>query len=510
MEKKYIVPMFPYPSGSIHMGHMRNYTISDSISRYWRNKGFDVCHPIGFDSYGIPAENAAIKNNVHPRDWTNANIAHMRTQMKAMAMDFDWDREVSTCDVSYWQHEQRFFIDAWKAGFIEKKIGMVNWDPVDQTVMAANQVIDGKGWRSGAKIEQKEMVQYYFKTTMFADDMYESIKDIEGDWAEVITKQQKQFIKNGIREKDEVRPFSDWCISRQRYWGTPIPMINCPRCGCIPNEQTPVIAPENVKFDGCGNPMANHPTWKFIKCPVCGGVAEKETDTMDTFVQSSWYFIRYISDFDGTRFDWDKIKHWFPIDYYIGGAEHATGHMIYARFFWRMFKKMGYIPEDAPQEPFKRVICQGMVKKDGRKMSKNFGNGVSPDEMVEKYGADVVRMYIMFAGPPEQDFEWIDSNISGCSRFINKFKAGYQKIGDIVHVPNQKDEDWARNRIDMIRKKTIDVYERTYKFNTIVAAAMETFNAISRTTDPEIWKDGYKAIIGAIEPIAPITCSEMK
>lgn len=508
--KKFVVPMFPYPSGNIHMGHMRNYTISDAIARYWRNKGYEVCHPIGWDSFGMPAENAAIKNNIHPKEWTDANINNMRDQMKRMNMSFDWDKEVSTCEMDYWKWEQKFFIDAWEKGFIEKKIGIVNWDPVDKTVMASNQVIDGKGWRSGAKIEKKEMVQYYFKTTMFADEMYESIKDIEKDWPEIITKQQKQFIKNGIREGDEVRPFTDWCISRQRYWGTPIPMINCHVCGTIPNKDIPVVPPYDVKFDGHGNPMDNHPTWKHIKCHKCGGDAEKETDTMDTFVQSSWYFIRYISEFNGDKFNWEEIKRWFPIDYYIGGAEHSTGHMIYARFFWRIFKKMGYIPEEVSIEPFGKVITQGMVKKDGKKMSKNFGNGVSPDEMVDKYGSDVVRMYIMFAGPPEQDFEWIDDNISGCSRFIKKFRHGFERTKDMVYVENKKNEDWARNRIDIIRKRTNEVYEKNYKFNTIVSTAMETFNAISKTTDINIWKEGYEVIMNAISPISPDVCREIR
>ena len=501
--KKIVMAMIPYPSGSIHMGHMRNYTISDAIARYWRNKGYDVCHPMGWDSYGSPAENVAIAKGVHPKEWTDANIKHMKEQMIKMNISFDWDKEISTCEQSYWKHEQRFFIDMWKAGYIDRKVGIVNWDPIDQTVMANEQVVNGKGWRSGAVIEQKEMVQYYFKTTMFADDMYETIKEVEGKWSEVITKQQKQFIKNGIQEGDKNTPFSDWCISRQRYWGTPIPMINCPKCGTIPNEDVPVIAPYNVKFDGKGNPIANHPTWKYCKCPKCGEDAEKETDTMDTFVQSSWYFVRYISDFDGKKFDYDKIKEWFPIDYYIGGGEHSVSHMIYSRFFWRIFKKMGYIPADASTEPYDKVICQGMVKKDGKKMSKNFGNGVSPDEMVDKYGVDVVRMYIMFAGPPEQDFEWVDTNIIGCSRFMNRFINGYERAKTIQPSVDGKAEDYAKKCIEVIRKKTVDVYERTYKFNTIVASAMETFNAISKQNNPEIWKDGYDAIIDAISPIAP-------
>ena len=268
--KKYIVPMFPYPSGNIHMGHMRNYTISDVIARYWRNKGYNVCHPIGWDSFGSPAENAAIDKGIHPQEWTRSNIDKMRTQMKKMGISFDWSKEISTCEVDYWKWEQKFFIDMWNAGFIERRSGFVNWDPVDETVISNEQVINGRGWRSGAIIEQKEMVQYYFKTTMFADDMYKSIDEVESDWAEVIVKQQRQFIKNGSQKDDVNTPFSDWCISRQRYWGTPIPMIHCKSCGTIPNQNIPIEAPMDVNFNGKGNPISNHPDWKnsLYTCPL--------------------------------------------------------------------------------------------------------------------------------------------------------------------------------------------------------------------------------------------------
>ena len=507
--KKYIVPMFPYPSGSMHMGHMRCYTISDVIARYWRNKGYNVCHPMGFDSFGMPAETAAINRGIHPKGWTDENISMMRNQMKDMGISFDWSKEISTCEVDYWKHEQEFFIDMWKSGFISKKTGIVNWDPIDQSVIANEQVINGKGWRSGAVIEQKEMIQYYFNMTMFADDMYDSIKEVESNWPDVITNAQKQFIKNGSYRGENHHPFSDWCVSRQRYWGTPIPMINCPKCGTIPNENIPVIPPNDVVFNGKGNPINNHETWKYIECPICGSNAEKETDTMDTFVQSSWYFIRYISDIVEGKFSYEKMKYWFPIDYYIGGPEHAISHMIYSRFFWRAFKKMGYISSDMPCDPFKNVITQGMVKKDGKKMSKSHGNGVSPDEIIQKWGRDVTRSYIIFAAPPDQDMEWSDGNIIGVSRFFNKFWNSQFKINEIIHIPSEKDEEFARSKIKMMRDKISVVYEKTYKFNTIVAAAMETYNAISKQTNPEIWREGYEVIIYGMSPIAPHICSEI-
>jgi leucyl-tRNA synthetase len=506
--KKYIVPMFPYPSGSIHMGHMRNYTISDVIARYWRNKGYNVCQPMGWDSFGMPAETAAINRGIHPKEWTDSNISNMRDQMKQMGISFDWSKEISTCEVDYWKWEQKFFIDMWNAGYIERKVGIVNWDPVDETVMANEQVINGKGWRSGATIEKKEMAQYYFKTTMFAEEMANSIDDVEKDWPEIITRQQKNFIKNGIKNGDEWTPFQDWCISRQRYWGTPIPIVHCDSCGIVMDTNT-VEAPYDVEFTGKGNPIDKHISWKKCKCPTCGKDATRETDTMDTFVQSSWYFIRYISAFNGKKFDYDSIRYWFPIDYYIGGPEHACGHMIYSRFFWRIFKKMGYIPEDTSKEPWGKVITQGMVKKDGKKMSKSAGNGVSPDDIIEKYGADIARAYIIFAGPPDQDIEWSDSNIVGVSRFMNKFWNGMY-FKDIEHISNEKNENWAIQKIEDIKKKSDIVYEKTYKFNTMISTAMECYNAISKQSNPKIWKDGYSAIIDAISPICPHICEEIK
>ena len=509
--KKYIVPMFPYPSGNIHMGHMRNYTITDVISRYWRDKGYNVCHPIGWDSFGMPAETAAIKNNIHPKVWTDQNIESMREQMKSMGVSFDWSKEISTCDVNYWKSEQKFFIDMWNKGMIERRVGIVNWDPIDESVIANEQVINGRGWRSGAIIEQKEMVQYYFKTTMFAKEMFDSIDEVEGSWSEVITKQQKQFIENGTMQDGIQKPFSDWCVSRQRYWGTPIPMVHCKTCGTIPEsiDNIPVMAPNDVVFDGKGNPISNHPTWKYCKCHSCGGDAERETDTMDTFVQSSWYFIQYVAPFNGEKFDEEAIKYWFPIDQYIGGAEHAISHMIYSRFFWRVFKKIGYINTDI-KEPFKNVFTQGMVKKDGSKMSKSAGNGVSPNNMIDEWGADVSRMYIIFAAPPDQDMDWSDQNIVGVSRFVVRFWNMCVNFKNITHAPNEKNESIAIEKIKMITERTENVYEKTFKFNTIVAGAMETYNAISKQTNYDITVKGIKSIIKAIGPIAPHICSEIE
>lgn len=507
--KKFIVPMFPYPSGNIHMGHMRNYVISDIFARYWRNKGYNVVHPIGWDSFGMPAEIAAIKNNIHPKKWTNKNINNMKYQIKSMGISFNWDREISTCEENYWKWEQKFFNDMWNHGMIERKKGIVNWDPSTSSVISNEQVKDGKSTISGSKIQEKEMEQYYIKTTMFADELIKNINSFKGKWPDGMIRQQKNFIKNGIRFNEKVTPYSDWCISRQRYWGTPIPIIKCNNCGIIVDKNYPVKPPNDVSFTGKGNPIDNHKTWKNCKCVICGENSIRETDTMDTFIQSSWYFIKYISEFNGEKFDYDIIKYWFPIDYYIGGSEHSTSHMIYSRVFWKIFKKFGYIPSDAPEEPYDRIINQGMVKIDGKKMSKSHGNGVSPNKMIDKYGADATRMFIIFSAPIEQDINWNESGINGSVRFIKKFYNSFFKINDIEHIENKVKDEIAIKKIKEMKEKSIRAYEKTYKINTIVSSVMETWNAISKTSNKEIWINGYKEMIDVINPIIPHVTNEI-
>jgi leucyl-tRNA synthetase len=508
--KKFIVPMFPYPSGNIHIGHMRNYVISDVFARYWRNKGYNTFHPIGWDSFGMPAEIAAIKNKIHPKEWTDKNIDNMRNQIKSMGISFNWDREISTCETEYWKWEQKFFSDMWKNGMIERKKGIVNWDPATNSVIANEQVQDGKSIVSGAKVQEKEMNQYYIKTTIFSEDIIKDIDNHRDRWPNGMIRQQKNFVTNGVRFGDKVIPYSDWCISRQRYWGTPIPTIKCGNCGIIVNENYPIEPPKDVNFTGEGNPIENHENWKYCKCPKCNEDAIRETDTMDTFVQSSWYFIRYVSEFNGKKFDYDSINYWFPIDYYIGGAEHSTSHMIYSRIFWKIFKKFGYIPDNAPDEPYDRIINQGMVKRDGKKMSKSYGNGVSPNEMIEKYGADSTRMFIIFSAPIEQNINWNEGGINGSVRFVRKFYNSFFRIKDMEHIVDKEKEEIAIRKIEEMKEKSIRAYEKTFKINTIVSSVMETWNAISKQTNKDIWINGYKEIIDVISPIIPHVANEIR
>ena len=594
--KFYALSMFPYPSGRLHMGHVRNYTIGDVISRYKRMNGFNVLQPMGWDSFGLPAENAAIKNNTAPAKWTNENISHMRSQLKQLGLSIDWDREISTCNVDYYKWEQWLFIQLYEKGLIYKKTSMVNWDPIDNTVLANEQVIDGKGWRSGAEVERKEIPQYFMKITEYADELLEGldaldewpsqVKTMQKNWigkssgceinfdlngseevikvfttrpdtlmgvtylaiapehkishnisknnkkikdfvdeckkigvseAEISTAEKKgifsglfakhpitkenipvwianyvlinygegavmavpahddrdfefskkyqlpikQVIKsidydeskafigtgslinsaqfNGLSSEESINAISDkleslgkgkkriqfrirdWGISRQRYWGCPIPMINCRDCGDVPvkENELPVTLPENITMNASevGSPLNKMPEFYSCICPKCGKEAKRETDTMDTFFESSWYFARYTCFDQKDKMLDDRVNYWLPVDYYIGGIEHAILHLLYARFFNKVLSDIGLIKT---KEPFKKLLTQGMVLKDGTKMSKSQGNTVDPQDLIRKYGADTARLFIMFAAPAEQSLEWSDNGIEGAHRFLKR------------------------------------------------------------------------------------------
>ncbi|MDU5325518.1 leucine--tRNA ligase, partial [Campylobacter ureolyticus] len=601
LPKKYILSMFPYPSGKIHMGHVRNYTIGDAMARYYRNQGFNVLHPIGFDSFGMPAENAAIKHNIHPRVWTYENIDYMIKELDSLGLSFSKKRLLATSDPLYTKWEQEFFIKMYEKGLVYRKNAIVNWCENDKTVLANEQVEDGKCWRCGHEVIQKNMPGYYLKITDYADELLNDLKKLEGKWPpQVITMQEnwigkseglefflkfdeesknlldgipgfkvfttradtiygvsytavapehkvvekllnknlldekttkkiksilkqsprqrqesnkdgvflnlyvihpltnekipvwlanfvladygdgavmavpahderdyefaskfnlaiKQSIKpkdgkydsskafvddgilvnsdefTGLKSKDarekiiakfenlgigkKVENFKlrDWGVSRQRYWGAPIPMIHCKTCGLVPEalENLPVTLPEDIKITGEGNPLDKHPTWKRCSCPKCHKEAVRESDTLDTFFESSWYFARFASDektWQSSAFDEKSVNYWMNVDEYIGGIEHAILHLLYARFFQKALRDLGYLRDS---EPFSNLLTQGMVLKDGAKMSKSKGNTVDPDEIIKKYGADTARMFILFAAPPAKELEWNDSAVEG-------------------------------------------------------------------------------------------------
>lgn len=703
LPKKYILSMFPYPSGRIHMGHVRNYSIGDALSRYYRLRGYNVLQPIGFDSFGMPAENAAIKHGIHPKTWTYENIDYMKNELHRLGFSFSARRMLATSDPLYTRWEQEFFIKLFEKGLIYRKSAVVNWCEHDQTVLANEQVEEGRCWRCGNEVVQKQMPGYYLKITAYAQELLDCLKQLEGKWpAQVLTMQEnwigrseglefsfkfdeqssaklggiegfkvfttrpdtiygmsyaavapehevvKRLLDNNLldaeaaakvreilnqsqrerqaSDKDGVslgisvlHPLSgkkipvwtanfvlaeygggavmavpahderdfefakkfnlpiiqsiapksgdydaskayvesgvlvnsaefsgmdsekaksaviskfeelglgrrvvnfklrDWGVSRQRYWGAPIPIIHCPKCGLLSEEisNLPVELPQDIKITGKGNPLDTHPSWKFCKCPKCGGDGVRETDTLDTFFESSWYFARYASDertWQQRAFDEQSVNYWMNVDQYIGGIEHAILHLLYARFFQKALRDIGYLRDS---EPFERLLTQGMVLKDGAKMSKSKGNTVDPDDIIETYGADTARLFILFAAPPQKELEWNDSAVEGAYKFLSRLydraENAYtaDKIPQIDHAALTKEEKYARLKVYEALKKSQQVYENSFAFNTLIAACMEALNALNAQSNKDVFTEGYFVILNLLEPIVPHICAEL-
>ncbi|TKX31746.1 leucine--tRNA ligase [Campylobacter estrildidarum] len=697
LSKKYILSMFPYPSGRIHMGHVRNYSIGDAIARYYRKIGYNVLHPIGFDSFGMPAENAAIKHKVHPKSWTYENIDYMKKELFSLGFSFSKKRILATSDPLYTKFEQEFFIKMYEKGLIYTKEANVNWCEQDQTVLANEQVEDGKCWRCGHEVVQKKMPGYYVKITAYAEELLRELKQLKDKWPnQVLTMQENwigkseglefkfildeksqeksqesyvdvfttradtiygvsyialsvdhQIVQNlisnsyldhiviekikqiqnqtqrerqssekegyfldiyvihpltkekipvwvanfvlsdygsgavmavpahderdfefankyglGIKkviECDTELPYvqksgkliqsgefsgiecneakekiifkfekeglgkrtinfkiRDWGVSRQRYWGAPIPMIKCTKCGVVPQkvENLPVVLPEDVEITGEGNPLENHPSWKECICPKCGLKAFKETDTLDTFFESSWYFARFASDettWQEKALDEKSMKYWMNVDQYIGGIEHAILHLLYARFFQKALRDLGYLNDN---EPFDRLLTQGMVLKDGAKMSKSKGNVVDPDDIIKKYGADTARLFILFAAPPAKELEWNNDALEGAYRFICRLydKAQNVRKGELLELKQEnlnKEEKYARLKVYEALKKSEEVYTQTFAFNTLIASCMEALNALGSCKNQALEQEAFYIILNILEPIIPHVCFEL-
>lgn len=661
LPKKYILSMFPYPSGNLHMGHVRNYSLGDVIARYYRRKGFNVLHPFGWDAFGLPAENAAIKHQIHPRNWTYQNIQSMDNQIKKLGMSFAWDYECITADEIYTKWEQNIFIKLWEKGLIYKKKTLLNYCEVDNTVLANEQVINNQCWRCDSVVSKKEMEQYYLKITDYAEELLQDLDLLEGKWPKQVIAMQKNWIgkKNGyelifefiedskkildhefdkinlFEEKETIinnssfialnvnsslakklissnlfsknekelcekivsnvntktfgqnilvdtklfvkHPISgetlpvyitdfasfnieeeailssftverdqkfiisnnlnidleqkikeseidypkttkynlrDWGISRQRYWGTPIPLIKCGDCGVLPVkfEHLPITLPYDVKFTGNGNPLETNQAWAETKCPNCNKKALRETDTLDTFFESSWYFLRYTTPphlREDKMFDEESIKYWNSVDQYIGGIEHAILHLLYARFFTKALRDLEMV---GFTEPFNNLLTQGMVLKDGSKMSKSKGNIVDPNEMIQKFGADTTRLFILFAAPPQKELEWLDSGVVGCFKFIRKLyerSAEINKDDDITKIKTlklNKEEKEARRKLYEGLKKSKEIFEEPkneFAFNTLISWTMETFNAYSNVTNPLLIKEYFYVTLNILEPFIP-------
>lgn len=715
--KSYVLEMFPYPSGRIHIGHVRNYTMGDVLARYKKATGHEVLHPMGWDAFGMPAENAAMEKGVHPGGWTRDNIEHMKAQLKRLGFALDWSRELATCEPDYYGHEQALFIDLYEAGLVYRKESEVNWDPVDMTVLANEQVIDGKGWRSGAEVEKRKLSQWFLKITDFAEDLLEGLGSLE-NWPDKVRLMQENWIgksrglefsfdlSNGDTlpvyttrpdtifgasfvavaadhplaqgiDSDDARDFialckkggttaaeletaeklgfdtgitakhpftgadlpvyianfvlmdygtgaimavpghdqrdfefankyglpiprvvassvdeagkgfdgeaeagegvlvnsdfldgmevedakreiirriedqgrgsgktvwrlRDWGVSRQRYWGTPIPFIHCEKCGVVPapKDSLPITLPEDVDFQTPGNPLLRHPTWKHVDCPKCGGKAERETDTLDTFVDSSWYFLRFASQPADKPFDKDEIAKWLPVEQYIGGIEHAILHLLYARFWTRALAHMGQIDVT---EPFASLFTQGMVthetysRKDGSKtlyfapdeisreaerallkadggeveigrvikMSKSKKNVVDPDTIIDTYGADAVRWFMLSDSPPERDLPWSEAGIEGCSRFVHRLWRLFA-----AHDAGAEGEDKALLRKTHQTVAAVAEDIESLGFNKAVARIYELTGAVEKAPPSASRSAAIRTLVQLVAPMMPHLAEE--
>ena len=687
-EKFYCLAMFPYPSGKLHMGHVRNYTIADVIARYQRMQGKNVLQPMGWDAFGLPAENAAIQHQVPPAQWTHQNIADMRTQLARLGFAYDWDRELATCAPEYYRWEQWFFTQLMQRGLAYKKEADVNWCENDQTVLANEQVVDGKCWRCDNPVERKAINQWFIKITAYAQELLDDLDKLT-EWPEQVRTMQRNWIgrsegatirfpfaedhievyttrpdtlmgatylalapqhpvvqaaaaqnpalatfcdeigaikvaeadmatmeklgmDTGLRAAHPITgaamPISvanfvlmgygsgavmsvpahdqrdwefaqkyslpivqvvadvpdhpsdlatgaylergplmqsgafdgldfdaafdaiieelerrqlgqksvnfrlrDWGVSRQRYWGAPIPVINCEACGAVPvpEEQLPVILPTDVAFEGVGSPIKEMPSFFDTQCPQCGASARRETDTFDTFMESSWYYARYASVHNPHAMLDGEADYWLEVDQYVGGIEHAILHLLYARFFHKLMRDAGLVSSD---EPFKRLLTQGMVLKDGAKMSKSRGNTVDPQALIDRYGADTVRLFSMFAAPPEQSLEWSDSGVEGAHRFIKRLWRLVHDFGSAekLSLPTTLtlEQKNLRRKTHETIAKVSDDYGRRQTFNTAVAAIMELCNELGRhpsenSTDRAIISEGLHAVLQMLWPITP-------
>lgn len=690
-EKFYCLSMFPYPSGQLHMGHVRNYTIGDVISRFQRMQGKNVLQPMGWDAFGLPAENAAIKNKVAPAVWTYQNIDYMRAQLQRLGLGYDWDREVATCKPDYYRWEQWLFVQLFKKGLVYNKTAAVNWCPVDNTVLANEQVVNGCCWRCDTKVERREIPQWFMKITDYADQLLADLDQLDG-WPEQVKTMQANWIgrseglqidfavvntteklsvyttrpdtlmgvsylalaaehplalaaaednaelkafiescqqtgtseaaletaeKRGIATglsaihpvtgkpvpvwvanfvlmgygtgavmsvpahdqrdyefavkydlpiQQVIKPadgsdhdFSkaaftekgvlvnsgefdgldfqaafdaianklaaenkadrkvnyrlrDWGVSRQRYWGTPIPIIYCDDCGAapVPEQDLPVLLPEDVVVDGSGSPIKSMPEFYQCSCPSCGKLATRETDTFDTFFESSWYYARFASaDNDKAMLD-ERADHWLPVDQYIGGIEHAVLHLLYARFFHKLLRDEGLVKGD---EPFKNLLTQGMVLKDGAKMSKSKGNTVDPQSLIDHYGADTARLFMMFAAPPELSLEWSDNAVEGANRFLKRLWRAVQEHAANGITEGNFSGELSSGAADLRRlthqtlQKVTDDLGRRHTFNTAIAAVMELLNALGKfiETDAAATAVRQEVLEFAVLMLAPIT-----
>ena len=499
-----VVSMFAYPSGDLHMGHAEVYAIGDAIARYWRLRGFDVLHPIGWDSFGLPAENAAIKRGLHPAEWTYANIETQAASFRRYAVSADWRTRLHTSDPSYYRWTQWLFLRFFERGLAYRASAAVNWCPVDQTVLANEQVVGGRCERCGAAVTSRDLTQWFFRITSYADRLLDDMASLEGRWPESVLTMQRNWIG---RSADGGLRLHDWLISRQRYWGCPIPIVHCPSCGevPVPDDQLPLELPdlrgEELAPRGV-SPLAAATSWVTVDCPSCGGPAERDTDTMDTFVDSSWYFLRYpnASYADGP-FDPDRVR---PVDHYIGGREHAVLHLLYARFFTKVLHDLGLIDFD---EPFRALTNQGQVIMNGAAMSKSKGNVADLTDQLNRYGVDAVRVSMIFAGPPEDDIDWADVSPGGSTRFLTRALRLSDRAAFVPPQPAAVTQ--LRRTTHRLLREITDLMAAT-RLNVALARTMELVNAArSAPGDDPALRETAEAVAVVLSLFAPYTAEEM-
>ena len=514
-EKYYVLEMYPYPSGELHMGHVRNYILGDVVARYKRMKGFNVLHPIGWDAFGLPTENAAFSKRIDPAVWNASCIESMTKQFKSLGLSYDWDRVIDTSDPDYYRWAQWFLTRFWEKGLLYKGQSSVNWCAGCNTVLANEQVKNEHCERCNSLVIEKTMNQWFLRITEYAERLWDDL-ELLTEWPARVIAMQRHWLK----DCDGNFKIRDWCISRQRYWGAPFPFVACDECGIQPvfDDQLPILLPPGADISpGWLPPLARIESFVNAVCSRCGKKAERITDTMDTFVFSAWYFLRFIDPHNQEMpFDSKAANYWMPVDQYVGGIEHATVHLIYARFFHKVLYDMGLV--DAP-EPFKKLFTQGMVCKDGKKMSKSKGNVVSPDEMIEQFGADVTRVYVMFMGPPELDVEWSEQGVRGISRFLGRVRELYDSSLGLFDpnwretISHAKDITFRRVTHRTIKRVTESVEENLH-FHTAVSALMEwatAWESYLETSHKEISviSEALEIMAMLISPFAPHMAEEM-
>lgn len=493
--RRYLLTMFPYPSGDLHMGHAEVFALADVVARYWRLRGFDVLFPIGWDSFGLPAENAARERGEHPAVFTYDNIETQARSLRRYGVSFDWTRRLHTSDPEYVRWTQWLFLTMHERGLAYRAAGVVSWCPQDATVLANEQVVDGRCERCGSVVEKRELTQWYLRITDYADRLVDDIALLEGAWPEHVLTMQRNWIGRSVDEDGATTyRLHDWLVSRQRAWGTPIPIVHCPACGevPVPMDQLPVLVPWGE---------ATGPT----QCPRCGGPAQRETDTLDTFVDSSWYFLRYCSQGrddgrDDVPFDVEDVRRWMPATQYVGGVEHAILHLLYSRFVTKVLHDAGVVD---PVEPFASLLNQGQVRNGGKAMSKSLGNGVALGEQLDRFGVDAVRLAMVFAGPPEDDIDWADVSPAGMQRFLSRALRLARDVG-----PGTADDVLRR-----VTHRTVhdcaQLLEAS-RFNVVVARMMELVSAARRSVDAgSDAREAVEVVAVLLSLVAPYTAEEM-